>query len=103
MAPPGDGTPRRLTVYEVGPRDGLQNERATVPTDVKVSLIERLAEAGLPVVEATSFVRPEWVPQLGDAERVMAAIERRPGVRYATLVPNAAGLERAIAAGVDEV
>ncbi len=98
-----EGVPARVTIYEVGPRDGLQNERQTVPTQVKVALVDRLAAAGLPVVEATSFVRPEWVPQLGDAERVMAAIERRSGVHYAALVPNLAGLERAIGAGVDEI
>ncbi|HWH33269.1 MAG TPA: hypothetical protein VNU01_11425, partial [Egibacteraceae bacterium] len=76
-----DGLPERITIYEVGPRDGLQNEAATVPTEVKREFIERLADAGLSVVEATSFVRPEWVPQLGDAEALMTTLERRDGVR----------------------
>ncbi len=93
----------RVTVYEVGPRDGLQNEAATVPAEVKVELIERLVAAGLPAVETTSFVSPKWVPQLADAAEVMAAVARRPGVRYPVLVPNPAGLERALAAGAHEV
>lgn len=103
MTAAADALPRRVTVYEVGPRDGLQNEARPIPTADKVALVDRLAAAGVPVVEATSFVRPEWVPQLGDAENVMAAIARRPGVRFAALVPNRAGLERALAAGVGEV
>jgi hydroxymethylglutaryl-CoA lyase len=95
--------PDAVTLVEVGPRDGLQNEATTVPTDVKVGFIERLAATGLPVVEATSFVSPRWVPQLADAADVLAALDRRPGVRYPVLVPNERGLDRALEAGVDEV
>jgi hydroxymethylglutaryl-CoA lyase len=90
-------------MVEVGPRDGLQNEAATVPTEVKVGLIDRLTEAGLPAIEATSFVSPKWVPQMGDAAAVMAAIKRRPGVRYPVLTPNMKGFEAALAARCDEV
>jgi hydroxymethylglutaryl-CoA lyase len=93
----------RVVVYEVGPRDGLQNESAAVPAAVKVELIERLAGAGLPAVEATSFVSPKWVPQLGDASEVMGALARRPGVRYPVLVPNLTGLQRALEAGADDI
>jgi hydroxymethylglutaryl-CoA lyase len=96
-------TPARVTVVEVGPRDGLQNEAAIVPTAAKVRFIEMLAAAGLPVVEATSFVHPAAVPQLADADEVLPAIARRPGVRYPVLVPNMRGMERAIAAGADAV
>ena len=95
--------PEAVTVYEVGPRDGLQNEPDPVGADVKVELIERLAAAGLPAVEATSFVRPEWVPQLADAEQVAAALRHGRGTRYPVLVPNAGGLRRAIDAGVEEI
>jgi isopropylmalate/homocitrate/citramalate synthase len=90
-------------VVEVGPRDGLQNEAAIVPTAAKVQFIEMLAAAGLPVVEATSFVHPAAVPQLADADEVLPRIARRPGVRYPVLVPNMRGMERAIAAGADAV
>ena len=100
---PAPGLPERVTVYEVSPRDGLQNEPATVPTEVKAELIGRLADAGLGVIEATSFVRPDRVPQLADAEALMSALERRPGVRYPVLVPNLRGLERAMDLGLDEV
>jgi len=96
-------TPARVTVVEVGPRDGLQNEAAIVPTATKVRFIEMLAAAGLPVVEATSFVHPAAVPQLADADQVLPAIARRHGVRYPVLVPNMRGMERAIAAGADAV
>ena len=96
-------TPARVTVVEVGPRDGLQNEAAIVPTAAKVRFIEMLAAAGLPVVEATSFVHPAAVPQLADADQVLPAIARRPGVRYPVLVPNMRGMERAIAAGADAI
>jgi hydroxymethylglutaryl-CoA lyase len=96
-------TPARVTVVEVGPRDGLQNEVAIVPTAAKVRFIEMLATAGLPVVESTSFVHPEAVPQLADADQVLPAITRRPGVRYPVLVPNMRGMERAIAAGTDAI
>jgi len=95
--------PDRAAVYEVGPRDGLQNEPSPVPTATKVDLIERLAATGLPYVEASSFVHPRWIPQLGDAEDVYARLTRREGVRYAALVPNMRGLERALEAGLTEI
>jgi hydroxymethylglutaryl-CoA lyase len=95
--------PATVTIVEVGPRDGLQNEDEVVPTEVKVGFIERLARTGLPVVEATSFVHPKWVPQLADAAEVMAAIDRSEGVRYPVLVPNEQGLDRALEAGVEEI
>lgn len=94
---------RRVTIVEVGPRDGLQNEPAAVTTTDKVKFIDRLSGAGLPVIEASAFVSPRWVPQMGDAADVFAAISRRPGTRYSALVPNARGLERAMAVGVSEV
>ncbi len=95
--------PGRVKVVEVGPRDGLQNEAVTVPVEAKLAFIHALAAAGLPVVEATSFVSPKWVPQLADAEEVVKRLERRPGVRYPVLVPNEKGLERALASGVKEI
>ncbi|HZI83646.1 MAG TPA: hydroxymethylglutaryl-CoA lyase [Casimicrobiaceae bacterium] len=95
--------PPRVRMVEVGPRDGLQNESATVPTEVKVGLIDRLTDAGFPAIEATSFVSPKWVPQMGDAAAVMAAIRKRPGVRYPVLTPNLKGFEAALAAGCEEV
>jgi len=95
--------PRRVTIVEVGPRDGLQNEKSVVPTDVKVQFIDALSDAGLPAVEATSFVSPKSIPQLADAEEVLRRIQRRPGVRYPVLVPNERGMERALAAGAREV
>jgi hydroxymethylglutaryl-CoA lyase len=95
--------PPAVTVYEVGPRDGLQNEPQPVDAAVKVELIERLAAAGLPAVEATSFVRPEWVPQLADAEQVAGALRHGRGTRFPVLVPNEGGLRRAIDAGVEEI
>jgi hydroxymethylglutaryl-CoA lyase len=100
---PAPGMPERVRIWEVGPRDGLQNEPAIVPAAVKAALVDRLAAAGLPVVEATSFVNPSWVPQLADAEEVMARITRRPGVRFPVLVPNLAGLARAMASGATDV
>ena len=100
---PAEGLPARVEIYEVGPRDGLQNEQTAVPTATKVELIRRLVAAGLRIVEATSFVSPRWVPQLGDAAEVMAALDRVEGVRHPVLVPNERGLERALAAGVDEI
>jgi hydroxymethylglutaryl-CoA lyase len=100
---PRPGLPTRVSVYEVGPRDGLQAEKAVVPLAVKLELIHRLGEAGLAVIEATSFVSPRWVPQLADADELMAGLLRRPGVRYPVLVPNQHGFERAIAAGADEL
>lgn len=86
-----------VTVYEVGPRDGLQNEAATVSTADKLGLIQALAAAGIPRIEATSFVSPRWIPQLADAEAVTAALPRLAGVSYVVLVPNAKGLERLVA------
>lgn len=95
--------PQQVTICEVGPRDGLQNESAIVPVEVKVEFLDRLVDAGHRVVEATSFVHPKWVPQLADAEELLTALKRRPGVRYPVLVPNAKGLARALEAGVDEI
>src|SRR5687767_1388829 len=95
--------PEKVTIVEVGPRDGLQNEATTVPSDVKVQLVERLADAGLPVVEVTSFVDPRRVPQLADAEEVYRTVTRRPDRLYPVLVPNLKGLERALAADATEV
>jgi hydroxymethylglutaryl-CoA lyase len=94
--------PQKVKLVEVGPRDGLQNEAQPVPTAIKVELINRLADAGLPVIEATAFVSPKWVPQMADNADVMAAITRKPGVSYPVLVPNLKGLEGAIAAGCEE-
>ncbi len=95
--------PKRVKIVEVGPRDGLQNEAAVVPTAVKVALIDGLAETGLAVIEAGSFVSPKWVPQMADTAEVLARIRRKPGVSYPVLVPNTQGLEAALAAGVDEI
>ena len=95
--------PDHVRMVEVGPRDGLQNEKKTVPTEVRVELIDRLAAAGLPVIEAGSFVSPKWVPQMADTGEVMARIHRRKGVSYPVLVPNLKGLEAAIAAGATEI
>jgi hydroxymethylglutaryl-CoA lyase len=97
------GLPKSVTICEVGPRDGLQNESTIVGLDVKLEFIDRLVEAGHRVVETTSFVHPRWVPQLADAEKLLAELDRRPGVRYPVLVPNENGFERALAAGVDEI
>jgi hydroxymethylglutaryl-CoA lyase len=97
------GLPERVTICEVGPRDGLQNESAIVPVEVKVEFIQRLVAAGHRLVEATSFVHPKWVPQLADAEQLMELLPRQAGVRYPVLVPNERGLTRAIEAGVTEV
>lgn len=94
---------RRVTVYEVGPRDGLQNEPGFVPTADKIALIDLLSQSGLTRIEAASFVSPKWAPQMADAAEVMAGIRRGPGVRYAALTPNLRGFEAARAAGVDEV
>jgi isopropylmalate/homocitrate/citramalate synthase len=95
--------PPLVRLVEVGPRDGLQNEGAMVPTDVKVALIDRLTDAGFAAIEATSFVSPKWVPQMADATDVMARIRRRPGVRYPVLTPNMKGFDAAAVAGADEV
>ncbi len=94
---------KRVKLVEVGPRDGLQNERTPIDTATKVEFIDRLTAAGLPVIEATSFVSPKHVPQLADAAEVMAGIERRGGVAYPVLVPNLKGMERALTAGAREV
>lgn len=96
-------TDRDVRIYEVGPRDGLQNEATPISTDAKLRFIELLADAGLREIETTSFVSPRAIPQLADADELMAGLDRRPGVRYPVLVPNARGLERAEAAGADAV
>lgn len=96
-------TDTAVRIVEVGPRDGLQNEKALVPTGVKVELIERLAAAGLPAVEAGAFVSPKWVPQMADTAEVLAAVRRRPGTAYPVLVPNETGLARALDSGVEEI
>ena len=93
----------RVTVVEVGPRDGLQNEAATVSSDVKVAFVEALAAAGLPVVEATAFVSPKAIPQLADGEEVFRRVRKLPGTRYPVLVPNERGMDRAEASGVREI
>ena len=85
-----------MRIVEVGPRDGLQNEAATVPIGDKVAFVEALAAAGLPSVEVTAFVNPKWVPQMADADAVYRGVSRRPGTGYPALVPNVAGLERAL-------
>jgi len=95
--------PPRVRLVEVGPRDGLQNEREAVPTAVKVALIDHLTDAGFAAIEATAFVSPKWVPQMADAAEVMARIRRKPGVRYPVLTPNMKGFEAAQAARADEV
>ena len=95
--------PERVTIWEVGPRDGLQNEEAIVPVEVKLEFLDRLAGAGLTTLEATSFVHPKWVPQLADAEQLLAGLDRREGVRYPVLVPNEKGLNRALDAGVEHI
>jgi hydroxymethylglutaryl-CoA lyase len=95
--------PDFVRIVEVGPRDGLQNEPGEVPTDVKIQMIERLADAGLPAVEATAFVSPKWVPQMADHTEVLERIRRRPGVSYPVLTPNLKGFEAARAAGATEV
>lgn len=93
----------RLRIVEVGPRDGLQNEKNILPAAIKVQLIERLVEAGHSTVEATSFVSPKWIPQLADAAEVFAAVRKQQGVRYPVLVPNLQGMQRALAVGVGEI
>src|SRR6059036_2815392 len=94
---------KAVRIVEVGPRDGLQNEPGEVPTAVKIQLIERLADAGLPAIEATAFVSPKWVPQMADHAEVLERIRRRPGVSYPVLTPNLKGFEAARAAGATEV
>lgn len=95
--------PRRVEIVDVGPRDGLQAEPGNVSTADKIELIDRLSGAGLPAVEAGAFVSPKWVPQMADTADVLAGIQRRPGTRYPVLVPNARGLEDAIASQVEEI
>src|SRR6476646_6783386 len=94
---------QRVTVVEVGPRDGLQNEHANVSSADKIAFVDLLSDARLPVIEVSAFVSPKWVPQMADAPEVFAGISRRNGIRYAALVPNLAGLDRAITAGVQEI
>lgn len=95
--------PKKVRIVEVGPRDGLQNEAGVVPAAVKIELIHRLADAGLPAIEATAFVSPKWVPQMADNAEVMAGIRRKQGVAYPVLVPNIKGFEAALAAGAAEI
>lgn len=95
--------PASVRIVEVGPRDGLQNEPGIVPLDAKVALIDALADAGLRMIEAGSFVSPKWVPQMADTAEVLGSIDRRPGVRYTVLAPNLKGLELALACGIEEV
>ncbi|APR34372.1 hydroxymethylglutaryl-CoA lyase [Paraburkholderia sp. SOS3] len=95
--------PQTVKIVEVGPRDGLQNEKEQVPTAIKIELVNRLSAAGFPNVETTSFVSPKWVPQMADAADVMAGIERRAGTIYSVLTPNLRGFEAALAAGADEI
>ena len=90
--------PKQVRIIDVGPRDGLQNEPARIPTDVKIRYVDMLTDAGFGWIEATSFVHPKAVPQMADADEVFRSIRKKPGVRYTTLVPNPRGLERAIAA-----
>ena len=95
--------PSRVTLVDVGPRDGLQNEAQPIPAATKIELVSRLQDAGLHEIEVTSYVSPKWVPQMADAAEVMAGIERRPGVRYSVLTPNLKGLEAALAGRPDEI
>jgi len=95
--------PQKVRIVDVGPRDGLQNEPGELPTDVKLELIHRLADAGLPAVEATAFVSPKWIPQMADHTEVLERIRRKPGVSYPVLTPNLKGFEAARAAGATEV
>ncbi|XP_071951405.1 3-hydroxy-3-methylglutaryl-CoA lyase, cytoplasmic-like isoform X2 [Antedon mediterranea] len=95
--------PKYVKIVEVGPRDGLQNEKEIVPTEVKVELINRLSETGLAVIEATSFVSPKWVPQMADHTEVMKTISKNPSLKYPVLVPNLKGFNSAVEAGAEEV
>lgn len=95
--------PKRVTIKEVGPRDGLQNEKQSISTEEKVAWINTLSETGLSYIEVSSFVHPKWIPQLADAEAVLKNIQRKQGVTYAVLVPNLRGLDRALETNVDEV
>jgi hydroxymethylglutaryl-CoA lyase len=95
--------PTRVKIVDVGPRDGLQNEKGVVPAEVKIGLVHRLQDAGLTEIEVTSFVSPKWVPQMADNAEVMAGITRKPGVRYSVLTPNMKGYEAAVASRPDEI
>lgn len=95
--------PNKVLIVEVGPRDGLQNEKAALPVETKVAFIDMLSESGLQSIEAGAFVSPKWVPQMADSDKVLAAIRKYPGVRYPVLVPNMKGMEAAISAGANEV
>lgn len=95
--------PKKVRIVEVGPRDGLQNEKQAIPTSAKIQLIENLVDAGLTYIEAGSFVNPKWVPQMADSEAVFTGIARKPGVTYAALTPNLQGYQRAVAANANEV
>ena len=95
--------PSKVKIVDVGPRDGLQNEKQPVPAAVKIELVHRLQDAGLTEIEVTSFVSPKWVPQMADNAEVMAGIERKPGVRYSVLTPNMKGFEAAVASRPDEI
>ncbi|HEY8051145.1 MAG TPA: hydroxymethylglutaryl-CoA lyase, partial [Ramlibacter sp.] len=95
--------PGKVKLVDVGPRDGLQNEKEMVPAEVKVRLVHMLQDAGLNDIEVTSFVSPKWVPQMADNAEVMAAIQRKPGVRYSVLVPNMKGFEAAVESKPDEI
>ncbi|HEV2321965.1 MAG TPA: hydroxymethylglutaryl-CoA lyase, partial [Gammaproteobacteria bacterium] len=95
--------PKTVKIVEVGPRDGLQNEKAIIPAAAKIEFIDRLSETGLKTIEATSFVSPKWIPQLADAEEVFKGIAKKPGVAYPVLVPNEKGMERALACGAQEI
>ncbi|MGV4981979.1 hydroxymethylglutaryl-CoA lyase [Streptomyces sp. NPDC001709] len=103
MVVPASDLPARVRIHEVGARDGLQNEKRAVPTEIKADFIRRLADAGLTTIEATSFVHPEWVPQLADAEQLFPLISDLPGVEFPVLVPNRRGLDRALALGADRI
>jgi hydroxymethylglutaryl-CoA lyase len=102
MIKPND-LPQRVKIVEVGPRDGLQNEKETIAADIKIALVDRLTQAGFPNIEAASFVSPKWVPQMATGAEVMAGIPRKPGVIYSVLVPNLKGFEPALAANADEI
>ncbi|WP_406330220.1 hydroxymethylglutaryl-CoA lyase [Streptomyces sp. NBC_00203] len=103
MVVPAQDLPARVRIYEVGARDGLQNEKATVPTEVKAEFIRRLADAGLTTIEATSFVHPKWVPQLADAEQLFPLVSDLPGIHLPVLVPNERGLDRALTLGARHI
>ncbi|KAB2344296.1 hydroxymethylglutaryl-CoA lyase [Actinomadura rudentiformis] len=103
MRVPLDGLPERVTIYEVGPRDGLQNEDTIVPVADKAEFVVRLADAGLRTIETTSFVHPKWIPQLADAAELLDVLPRDPDLRYPVLVPNERGLDRALANGCTEI